>query len=456
MYRSGKARRVGPRLAMVGASMVAMAAAAPAFADDPSAGGDAPAAPQDWAVHGQVTNIWQYHPEFRSPYQGTNSLDHLEHTNETTDATLFLGVKLWKGAQFWVDPEINQGIAPSGTEGVAGYVNGDGSKVGKVHPYFRIQRAFLRQTFDLGGDSTKVDPDQNVLGGSDTANRVVVTVGKFDVTDIFDDNKYAHDARSDFLNWSIIDAGSFDYAADAWGYSFGSAVEWYQGDWTLRTGLFDLSTQPNGKDLTPWFGQFQVDAEIERGFKLGGHDGKLKVTGFMSRGRMGTFADAITLAETTNTIPSTGDVRRYQSRFGVSVNLEQEIAKDIGFFARAGADQGNVEPYEYADIDDTVSAGFSFGGARWGRKDDTFGIAGVVNEISKIHQDYLNDGGLGILVGDSKLPHPGPEEILEAYYAVGVVKGITVSFDVQGVENPAYNRDRGPVPVLSARLHGQF
>ena len=433
----------------------ALGMAARASADDAPAA-DAPAAPQDWAVHGQLTNIWQYHPEFRSPYQGQNSLDHLEHVNETTDATLFAGIKLWKGAQFWVDPEINQGIAPSGTEGVAGYVNGDGSKVGKIHPYFRIQRAFLRQTFDLGGDVTKVDPDQNVLGGSETANRVVVTVGKFNVTDIFDDNKYAHDPRSDFLNWSVIDAGSFDYAADAWGYSFGSAVEWYQGDWTLRAGLFDLSTQPNGKDLTPWFGQFQVDTELERRFKLGDHDGKLKITGFMSRGRMGSFADAIAQGQATNTIPSTADVRRYQNRFGVSVNLEQEIAKDVGFFARAGADQGDVEPYEFADIDDTVQAGFSFAGARWGRKDDTLGVAGVVNEISKIHQDYLANGGLGILVGDGKLPHPGAEEILEAYYSIGLAKGINVTFDFQGVENPAYNRDRGPVPVLSARLHGQF
>ena len=424
-----------------------------ALADDAT---DAPATPQDWAVHGQLTNIWQYHPEFRSPYQGKNSLDHLEHVNETADATLYLGVKPWTGAQFWVDPEINQGIAPSGTEGVAGYVNGDGSKVGKIHPYFRIQRAFLRQTFDLGGDATKVGPDQNVLGGSDTANRVVVTVGKFDVTDIFDDNKYAHDARSDFLNWSLVDAGTFDYAADAWGYSFGSAVEWYQGDWTLRGGLFDLSTEPNGKDLTPWFGQFQLDAEIERRFKLAGHDGKLKLTGFMSRGRMGTFADAIALGQATSSIPSTGAVRKYQSRFGVSLNLEQEITKSIGFFARAGAYQGNVEPYEYADIDDTVQAGFSFSGDKWGRKDDAFAIAGVVNVISKIHQEYLNAGGLGILVGDGKLPHPGPEEIVEAYYSVGVVKGIHVTFDVQGVDNPAYNRDRGPVPVLSARLHGQF
>jgi len=455
MYRWGGSRRTGPRFAGLSAAVFA-AVAAPAFADDAPAAADPPPAPENWAVHGQITNIWQYHPEFRSPYEGANSLDHLEHTNETTDATLFLGVRLWKGAEFWLDPEINQGIAPSNTEGVAGYVNGDGSKVGKLHPYLRYQRAFIRQTFDLGGDATKVDADQNVLGGSVTANRVVVTVGKLDVTDIFDDNKYSHDARVDFLNWSLIDAGSFDYAADAWGYTFGSAVEWYQGDWTLRAGLFDLSTQPNGKDLTPWFGQFQVDTEIERRFKLGGHDGKLKITGFMSRGRMGTFADAIALAQATNTIPSTADVRRYQSRFGVSLNLEQEIAKDIGFFARAGADQGNVEPYEYADIDDTVQAGFSFGGAKWGRKDDTIGLAGVVNEISKIHQEYLNDGGLGILVGDGKLPHPGPEEILETYYDVGVAKGITVTFDFQGIENPAYNRDRGPVPVLSARLHGQF
>jgi high affinity Mn2+ porin len=140
----------------------------------------------------------------------------------------------------------------------------------------------------------------------------------------------------------------------------------------------------------------------------------------------------------------------------MSLNLEQEITKTVGFFARAGVDQGTVEPYEYADIDDTVQAGFSFSGEKWGRKDDAFAIAGVVNVISRIHQDYLNDGGLGILVGDSKLPHPGPEEILEAYYSVGVIKGVNVTFDFQGLENPAYNRDRGPVPVLGVRLHGQF
>ncbi len=432
-----------------------IAGAACAWADDTSAT-DAGSTPQTWAIHGQLTNIWQYHPEFRSPYQGTNSLDHLEHINETTDADLYAGLSLWKGMEVWVDPEINQGIAPSDTLGVAGYVNGDGAKVGKIHPYFRIQRAFLRQTFDLGGDATSVDPDQLVLGKTVTANRVVVTVGKLNVTDIFDDNQYAHDSKNDFLNWSMIDAGSFDYAADAWGYSFGGAVEWYQGDWTLRGGLFDLSTAPNGKDLTPWLGQFQTLLELERRFKLGGQDGKLKVTGFMTRGRMGGFADAIALSNVTNMPADTGLVRKYRSRFGVSVNYEQQIRDGVGFFARTGADQGNYEPYEYADIDDTVQAGFSFSGKKWGRKDDTFAIAGVVNQISKLHQEYLDDGGLGILVGDGKLPHPGPEEILETYYSIGVTKGVHVTLDFQGVENPAYNRDRGPVPVLSARLHGQF
>ena len=433
----------------------AMTGASAARADDgPNA--DAQAAPQAWAIHGQITNIWQYHPEFRSPYQGANSLDHLEHVNETTDADLYAGVSLWKGMEFWVVPEINQGIAPSDTLGAAGYVNGDGAKVGKVHPYFRIQRAFVRQTFNLGGDAQAVDPDQFVLGHAVTANRVVVTVGKLNVTDIFDDNQYAHDSKNDFLNWSMIDAGTFDYAADAWGYSFGGAVEWYQGDWTLRGGLFDLSTAPNGKDLTPWLGQFQMLLELERRFKLGGQDGKIKFTGFMTRGRMGSFADAIALSTASGMPADTGLVRRYRSRLGLSVNYEQQIHDGVGFFARAGADQGNVEPYEYADIDNTVQAGFSFSGAKWGRKDDTLAIAGVVNEISKAHQDYLDHGGLGILVGDGKLPHPGPEEIIETYYSIGVLKGVHVTFDVQGLENPAYNRDRGPVPVVSMRLHGQF
>jgi high affinity Mn2+ porin len=404
-------------------------------------------------AHAQLTNIWQYHPAFKSPYEGTNSLQGGNHVNETTDATAYLGANLSHGWEFWWNPEMDQGIAPSNTLGVAGYVNGDGAKVGKKHPYFRTQRAFFRWTGDLCGGTDKVEADTNRLARDTTANRLTFTFGKFNVTDIFDDNQYAHDPKSDFMNWSIIDGGAFDYAADAWGYSYGAALEWRTGDWTLRGGLFDTSRYPNGKSLTNGFAQFQYDAEVERRYKLWGREGKVKLTGFLSRARLASFTDAIAYGVAMGLPADTTLVRRYRSRAGGVLSLEQPLTDDLGAFARVSVADGHVEPYEYADIDRSVQAGLSLKGTRWGRKDDTAGLAVVDNAISSIHQAYANAGGLGILIGDGKLPHPGDERIAEAYYNIAAIEHVRITFDTQLIQNPAYNRDRGPAVVFGGRLH---
>ncbi len=408
----------------------------------------------NWAIHGQTTFVSQYAPPFHAPYRGANSLDS-NAGRETWDVTAYIGRRLWEGAEFWIDPEIDQGFGLSNTLGIAGFTSGEAYKVGSAYPYFRIPRAFVRQTFDLGGDTTKLESGINQMSGSQTSNRVVLTVGKFSVSDIFDTISYAHDPRNDFMNWSLVDAGTFDYAADAWGYTYGAAVEWYQGNWTLRTGVFDLSTVPNSIELDHHFEQFQTVYELEHRHELWGQPGMMSVVGFLSRGRMGRFDDAIALAEQTGGVPDTAAVRRYTSRGGVNVNLGQQVADGIGIFARAGFADGNVEPYEFTDIDRTASVGASFSGKRWGRPDDNFGIAGVVNGISSVHQAYLNAGGLGILVGDGRLPHPGLEQILETYYSFPVGDW-RVTADYQLIVNPAYNRDRGPVSVIGARLRTQF
>ncbi len=405
-------------------------------------------------LHGQTTFIEQYAPPFHVPYHGRNSLDS-NAGRETSDTMFSAGFKLWQGAELWIDPEIGQGFGLSNTEGIAGFSSGAAFKVGASVPYPRLQRAFVRHTIDLGGETQKVDADQNQFAGSQTADRLVVTVGKFSVSDVFDTNKYAQNPRKDFMNWALVDAGSFDYAADAWGYTYGASSEWYQGSWTLRGGLFDLSVVPNSADLDPHFAQFQWIGEIERRFDLWGHPGKLAVTGFLSRGRMGSFADAIALAQVTGGTADIAAVRRYNSRGGVGMNLEQEITSDLGVFMRAGAANGNVEPYDYTDIDRTVAAGLALKGTQWGRPDDTFGFAGIVNGISKIHEQFLNAGGLGILVGDGQLPHPGLEQIIETYYQFPVYNW-QATFDYQFVVNPAYNRDRGPVSIVSVRAHTEF
>jgi high affinity Mn2+ porin len=369
--------------------------------------------------------------------------------------TLYAGVRLWQGAEAWVNPEIDQGFGLSGSLGVAGFPSAEAYKVGADYPYTRLHRAFVRQTIDLSGEVQKVDAGLNQFSGSQTEDRLVFTVGKFSVGDIFDTNKYAHDPRVDYMNWSIVDTGTFDYAADAWAYSVGAVAEWYQGPWTLRAGLFDLSIAPNQTALDPTFGQFQSIGEIERRYVIGDQPGKLAITGFLTRGRMGSFEDAILLAAMTGGPANIAAVRQYQSRGGISMNLEQQLMPNVGFFARAGFANGDIEPYEFTDVDRTVAAGLSISGKQWGRDDDTFGIAGVVNGITSVHEAFLNAGGLGILVGDGQLPNPGSERIMETYYSFPVLAA-KATLDYQLIVNPAYNRDRGPVSVLGVRLHTQY
>ena len=241
-----------------------------------------------FAFHGQFTYLEQYDPPFRAPYSGPHSLMP-NQARETADTTLYAGVRLWKGAEAWITPEIDQGFGLTRTLGIAGFTSGEAYTVGADNPYTRLQRAFVRQTIDLGGETQKVDAGLNQFSGSQTSDRLVITVGKFGVVDIFDTNKYAHDPRGDFMNWSIIDTGTSDYAANAWGYTVGAAAEWYQGPWTLRAGVFDLSTVAERDRPGYEFGQFQSVGEIERRYSIWDKPGKVAVTGFLTRGRMGSF-----------------------------------------------------------------------------------------------------------------------------------------------------------------------
>jgi high affinity Mn2+ porin len=412
--------------------------------------------------HAQATASWQGYPAIRSPYQGTNSLPGGGEGREVVDVTLFAGFRLWKGAELWINPEIDQGFGVGDTHGAAGFPSAEAYKEGHAYPYARMQRFFIRQTIDLGGESEKVDAGLNQFAGTQTANRVVLTLGRFAAVDLFDTNKYANSAKTDFLNWSAVNAGTFDYAGDGWGYTYGVAAEWYQGRFTLRGGLFDLSATPAGgvsplgSVLDPTFNQFQLIGEIEERHELWGQPGKLKITGFLSRGRAGEYADAIALATMTGQPADINAVRHYTSRPGVSLNLEQQVTPDLGVFARAGWADGNVEPWDFTDIDRTVSAGVSLSGKQWGRPDDRVGLAGIINGISGVHEAFLNAGGLGILVGDGQLPHPGLEKIIEAYYSYALTPSTKLSLDYQFIANPGYNTDRGPANFFAGRVHWQF
>jgi high affinity Mn2+ porin len=410
---------------------------------------------ESFAVHGQFTYIEQDTSGFNAPYRGINSLSPHKGA-QTSDATLYLGAKPWTGAEAWINGELEQGFGLDDTLGAAGFPSGEAYKVGKNQPYFRLQRAFVRQTFDFEGSPQKVEAAANQLGGTRSEDRVVLWIGKFSVADVFDTNQYAHDARVDFLNWTAIDTGTFDYAADAWGYTAGVAVEWYRHAWGWRAGLFDLSDVPNSVHLDPGFHEFQTDLELEHRHQFGEKSGRLLVTLFRNRARMGLLDQAVELAQNSAMPVDIATVRSYRSRFGASLSLEQQIGSELGAFIRAGKAGGNVEAYEFTDVDRTLAAGVSLQGSSWRRPDDMVGLAAINNGISAARERYLNAGGLGILIGDGKLPHAGPEQIIETYYSAAVWKFVHLSLDYQWIDHPAYNRDRGPVSVVAVRLHAQL
>ena len=414
-------------------------------------------APETWETYGQSTFVYQSHSGFNSPYQGQNSLKANNNNAETTDITLFSGIRLGSG-EIWINPEIDQGFGLSNTLGVAGFPSGEAYKVGANTPYLRLPRVFYRQVFNLGGEEQSIPAAANQVARTQTADNVILTIGKFSVVDIFDTNAYAHDPRSDFFNWAIVDSGAFDYAADAWGYTKGASVEWTESWWTVRGGFFDLSTTPNTTVLDHTFAQHEWVGELEERHQLSGHPGKLKLLGFVNQGKMGSYTDALQLALQTNSTPDTSLVRRGSSRSGFALNLEQELASDLGAFARASANEGSKEAFDFTEINRSVAAGLSLKGNRWGHADDTAGLAVVANGLSGAARSYFAAGGMGILIGDGQLPHYGLEKILESYYSYAVpgLDHLLLTLDYQYVVNPAYNADRGPISFFGARLHKEF
>ncbi|MDB5798095.1 MAG: carbohydrate porin [Paucimonas sp.] len=420
--------------------------------------GVAPAAAAEdktWDAHYQATWIWQQKPASAARYSGPNSLQVARERAYTFSSTAFLGWQPAPGLEIWFNPELVQGVPLSGLHGLGGMTNGEQQKSSGPDPTLYRARLFLRKTWTLDGETEQLAAGANQFQLDTRRRRFVLTAGNLAITDIFDANAYAHDPRTQFLNWSFLTHGAFDFAADARGYSWGLAGEYYLDQWVVRAGRFMQPEQSNGLPLDKRLLRHYGDQlELEHAHRIAGMPGKLRALVFRNHVRAGSFDEAIRQAA-PGAAPDLAPVRRDQSKLGAGMALEQELAPDIGMFARASWNDGRTETYAFTEIDRALSAGFAIKGNHWGRAADVTGFAIAVNGLSTSHRRYLAAGGLGAFLGDGALNY-GSERIAEVYYSWRTSQRTRLSLDWQRIVNPGYNRDRSPVSVWSLRLHGEM
>ncbi|MCK2056645.1 carbohydrate porin [Methylobacterium sp. 37f] len=413
-----------------------------------------------FSLHGQTTLVAQGVPGFRAPYTGPASLIG-NQVQATTTATAFVGLKLLEGTELYYNPEFSQGFGLSRTLGVAGFVNGEAQKAGAPFPKLRSNRYFVRQTFGLGGETEDVPDGPNQVATRRDIERITVVAGKFALGDYFDGNVYAHDPRVDFINWGIWASGAYDFPANLPGFTQGVMVEYNRAAFAIRAAYTQVPKEPSSDVLDPRvFRRSGTTIEFEERHVLPGLDqpGKLRIGFFTNVGNTADFRDVVALTQAGvfgDINDAAAATRAARRKTGFYLNLEQAVTPDLGVFARFSANDGRTESLSFTDIDRSVSGGVSLKGTAWGRPADTVGLGTSMNGISPSHRAFFANGGLGLLIGDGRLNY-APERAVEVYYAFSLNRTLTLSLNYQHVQNPAYNRDRGPANFFGTRIHADF
>lgn len=414
---------------------------------------------QRFNLHFQMTYINQTKPRMRSLYSDSLSLNAAHENKNSLTATLFLGAKLWKGGYVFVNPEIAGGSGLSGAQGMAGSSNGETTRVGDPSPTLYLARAYFEQTFSLSKDNTEVQvDDENQLEMHVPSNYIKFTVGKFSLADIFDNNNLSNTPRTQFMNWSLMNNGAWDFAANVRGYTYVAATEIDYSFLNYKFAFASLPTVANGADLSMHLGkELAFNTQVTAKYNIQNHPGTLSLLYFNNKANMGNYDQALQEASTKNTTPDIIATRQYgRHKHGFGLNFDQELPKDVGIFGRLGWNDGKNETWAFTEIDKTASLGVNINGTSWHRIHDVFGLAFVTNGISKSHRDYLAAGGYGFVLGDGKLNY-GPENIMEIFYNFKPTnKPFWITGDYQLALHPGYNKDRGPANIFSLRMHTEF
>jgi hypothetical protein len=410
-------------------------------------------------LSGQMNFIFQTHPPFPALYSGPHSLSpHYEKATSRV-LTLYTGVRLNNSTELLADVEEAGGAALSEGFGLAGNTDLDivRNPLLSKEPY--LARGMIHKVFALSKD--KIENGRTALSLFDELprRRLEVRFGKFSMPDFFDINSAGSDTHFQFTNWTIDNNGAWDYAADTRGYTVGATADYEDRNWGFRFGEGLMPKVANGIDLVwkVWQAHAEnFEYELRHGV-IPKKAGVIRLLAYTNYANMGIYRQAIANFEAHLTpVPEITDHPWHITRkYGFGVNVEQDLTRHLTAFGRFGWDNGKTESFAYTEDDQTFSGGVRASGAWWHRKQDRAGVAFVTNGICKDHQIYLADGGLGFLLGDGRLNY-GRENIVESFYTVHVWRGIYVAPGVQHINDPGYNRDRGPVTVPSFRAHVEF
>ncbi len=414
-------------------------------------------------ISGQANIIFQGRIPFHSPYEGTNSFRNSAEYKTSMVGTLYTGLRLTNSDRYAtegiLDIESAAGRGLSEALGLAGFTNVDVVRNPNLGSTPYLARYEIHQVLGFTNEMTAQEPTPFALASNVPVRRIEARVGKMTLPDFFDTNAVGSDSHLQFMNWTDVNNGAWDYAADTRGYTVGGLVEYDDRVWSLRYGIFAMPTVANGIDLDWAFSRAHgQNGEFEYRHNLvAKHKSVERVLFYANRAHMGTYREAVQafLAGIDPTPTITLHEHYGALKYGFGYNTEQEITDNLRAFGRFGWNEGQHESFAYTEVDQTVVGGADYLGARWHRPFDKVGLAVISNAIKRDHQNYLRYGGLGFLLGDGRLNY-GRENIVESYYTAHVWRGMFYAVDIQHIDNPGYNRDRGPAWVGSVRAHFDF
>ncbi len=418
---------------------------------------NSPAASETWNWFYQATSIGDYHGAFYAPYTGAFSLQPNAEHDVSLTTTVFLGFRPFANTQIYFDPEIAGGRGFSGVNGVANAPNGELPRVSSAAPKPYIARLYVTQDFGFGTERENFESGENQLAGSRPMTRYSVTIGRFTVTDFFDDNAFSHDPRTQFMGWGVMYNGAWDYPADTRGYTWGWVHEFHTRLWSVRYGSAAEPRVANGLRFDRRILRDRGDMfEGERRWGSKDRAGAIRLLSYFNHTDSGSYAEAIALSRQTGQPPDVTATRQIgRVKYGAGISADQQVTNDIGVFGRLGWNDGKTESFAFTAIDRLATIGISVKGARWKRPHDIAASEVTVSGLSAVHARYLALGGYDFLIGDGALRY-GTENIWETYYNAKLSRVFFAGYDLQYIVNPAYNQDRGPVWVHSLRLHLEF